>query len=346
MLKAQREATRKVEAIELENDIATSNLLQGKVESAKKAIQRATELKFADKRQELALEKEWLGRIDSKEARAREEKIKGEERDMKRLEDEANQVFDIAQRAAQAGAGASELAAINSATTREEAIRAASSLGRAARLDNAIKSAQLAEINAKVSELVGSGTLSQEQAENAENNVKNLDEILNPEDSFSVGLFTGAGMSSVMDSVVAPNKANLALTRKRFGKDGISAQQDYISKVENVLNTLTLNTFAEAKAKGMTFGAMSEGEWKILADSASALTSRRITKGSGDDKRVIGYRGTVDSFKNDLGDIQNGFKKAYSDATGTGYPEGVTVGDDGLIEVPDEQLDNTSYFNQ
>jgi hypothetical protein len=56
---------------------------------------------------------------------------------------------------------------------------------------------------------------------------------------------------------------------------------DFVGAVENVVKNLTLNSFAEAKDRGMTFGAMSEGEWKILGDSATRISSWRRERDDG-----------------------------------------------------------------
>lgn len=46
---------------------------------------------------------------------------------------------------------------------------------------------------------------------------------------------------------------------------------DFTGSVQNIVKTLTLNTFEEAKAKGMTFGAMSKDEWVILGQTATKI---------------------------------------------------------------------------
>ena len=124
LMQQQRNAQRKVEAIELENDIATSELLQGKVDNARKAIERSVELQFEDKRAELELEKTFLERIDTKEARAREEALSREEKEIENAKEQANAVFDISVMASRNGAPASVIKEINRAKTKEEALEA------------------------------------------------------------------------------------------------------------------------------------------------------------------------------------------------------------------------------
>lgn len=135
ILAAERRAERNLEAIELENDIATSALLQGKVDSAQKAIERAIKLKFDDKKAELTLEKEWLARSDRDLSEAKANEL----REVEKEEAEAQSVFDIAAQARQAGAGQKEINAILNAKNRDEALSNAGSLGSLARLDLQLK---------------------------------------------------------------------------------------------------------------------------------------------------------------------------------------------------------------
>ena len=58
-----------------------------------------------------------------------------------------------------------------------------------------------------------------------------------------------------------------------FKSDVLSGDvADFTGSMENVVKQLTLNTFAEAKEQGMTFGAMSQGEWDILGESATKIS--------------------------------------------------------------------------
>ena len=57
-----------------------------------------------------------------------------------------------------------------------------------------------------------------------------------------------------------------------FKSDVLSGDvAEFTGSMQNVVKQLTLNTFSEAKAKGMTFGAMSQGEWDILGESATKI---------------------------------------------------------------------------
>jgi hypothetical protein len=169
LLQSQRRADRKVEAIELENDIATSELLQGKVDSAKKAIQRSVELQFADKKAELEIEKEFLSRVDTKEANARKEAISREEKMMEKAQAEADDVFSIAEEARKQGASAEEVNSIIKSKNRKEALSNANSLGQLARLDMQLKNLNIQSKSLDIKE-----------------QKKKLEELSNPDSGLSI----------------------------------------------------------------------------------------------------------------------------------------------------------------
>jgi len=145
LLEQQLKAKRDSRSIELANTIATSNLLQGKVDSAKEAIEHAIELKFADKERELEIEIGWLERTESKQAAEKQKELD----EIQRQKDEATEVFNIASLAAQQGAGRGELSAINNAKTKSEALAAANSLGADSRLNRYKTSLEINKIKAE-----------------------------------------------------------------------------------------------------------------------------------------------------------------------------------------------------
>ena len=64
------------------------------------------------------------------------------------------------------------------------------------------------------------------------------------------------------------------LARTAFGlKDKLSGKgQDFAGGIHKLVGGLTLDNLIAAKARGATFGALSEGELRILANSATAIT--------------------------------------------------------------------------
>ena len=142
LLASQLKAERDSDSITLANSIATSKLLQGKVDDAKSTIEESIKLQFEDKERELELEIGFLERTDAKLANVKEKELE----EIQRQKDEAITVFDIQTQAAQAGASQAELQAIGNAKTEAEALVAAKSLGRSAKMALSLQSAQLSKI--------------------------------------------------------------------------------------------------------------------------------------------------------------------------------------------------------
>jgi hypothetical protein len=113
-----------------------------------------------------------------------------------------------------------------------------------------------------------------------------------------------------------------------FKIDTMSGQvSDFVGSIENVVKTLTLNTFEEAKAKGMTFGAMSQGEWDILGQTSTKIINWKRERDDGS----IYYETSESNMKKELDTLSN-FSKM--DALRKGIePEqlGVIKQDDGTF---------------
>lgn len=109
-----------------------------------------------------------------------------------------------------------------------------------------------------------------------------------------------------LNSSVGP----IALARTAVG-DKFGNKDEFIGSVENVVKNLTLNTFADAKEQGLTFGAMSQGEWDILAQSASKIAQWRQYEKEGiigfrkETDRVAGYDVSESAFKKELDTLSN-----------------------------------------
>ena len=106
-------------------------------------------------------------------------------------------------------------------------------------------------------------------------------------------------------------------------------KQDFIGSVENMLSVLTLNTFADAKARGMTFGAMSQGEWDILAASASKISKWRKFEDNDTTKSVVGYAIDESNFKSELDKLTQFSKLGFINKGGDPASVNVVVTDDG-----------------
>ena len=85
-------------------------------------------------------------------------------------------------------------------------------------------------------------------------------------------------------------------------------RQNYIASVEKLRSGLTLDSLINAKARGATFGALSDSEMQVLSSSASKLGSWAIKDSSGN---VTGYSASEKDFKKELNTINNFAKLDY-----------------------------------
>lgn len=92
----------------------------------------------------------------------------------------------------------------------------------------------------------------------------------------------------------------------RFGvSDFTGAKSNFIGTVEQLRQQMTLDQLVNAKANGATFGALSEGELKLLSQSATKIGSWAIKDKAGN---VTGYDIDEKDFKQELDKI-NYFQK-------------------------------------
>ena len=330
---------RRESAIDTNTTAAQMLGVQGNIEAAISLADRAVDAKFEPLKRELEVAQFNLGRADKymsgaekKLAAAKKQELDFQldelENERTLEKDRTSGIFGVAERAQQNGAPSSLIQQITAAKTPEEALALAGGYGVS--ISDRLAQSKFAADQKKLQDDLN---VSEAEAEGMVNQI---------EAARDLGKFTITGSRgkdlSVLDQIIAPNKVALKVGR---GTGNIRQQsQDYISGVENILNTLTLNTFAEAKDKGMTFGAMSEGEWDILAATASRLSQRRLPNKSG---TTIGYSGSEEGFKEDITEITEGFENAYRRAVGESFPEEYTIDESGNIVVPVEES-NEEFF--
>lgn len=91
------------------------------------------------------------------------------------------------------------------------------------------------------------------------------------------------------------------------------AKQDFIGKVQKLLSEKTLQSLIDAKADGATFGALSEGELRILQEAASTIGSWAKRDGSGN---VVGYRVNEKAFKEEIKRIKEQYETTLKESAG------------------------------
>jgi len=105
-------------------------------------------------------------------------------------------------------------------------------------------------------------------------------------------------------------------------------QQDFISGVEQTRSQLSLDNLVNAKARGATFGALSEKELTLLSASATKLGTWAIQDKNG---VVSGYNVSERAFKQEMDKINNFAKLDYILKGGNPADIGVQITPDGSI---------------
>lgn len=98
-------------------------------------------------------------------------------------------------------------------------------------------------------------------------------------------------------------------------------KQDAVAIAKNLVSNQTLQALADAKSKGITFGALSEGELALVADSASRIATKLNKDGTG-------FSGSEKQFKDDLKTIKEGLEKSITNKTQTPQSKPESTADD------------------
>lgn len=120
-----------------------------------------------------------------------------------------------------------------------------------------------------------------------------------------------------------------------------SDRQEFIGSVQKLVNGLTLDNLIEAKKRGATFGALSEGELSLLASSASAINSWALKDDNG---QVYGYSIGETQFDKELENIRRLTQRAILQSGGS------LISTDELSELKQvltdaAPFDPSSFFN-
>lgn len=129
-----------------------------------------------------------------------------------------------------------------------------------------------------------------------------------------------------------------------FGGRATGAKDDALAIAENLVANQTLQSLADAKAKGITFGALSGPELNAVASAASRLASKAIK--DKDTGKITGFSGSESGFKADLDKVREGLVKAKEQKTGG---TGVTGKVDRAIQILNSDIGDSTggyIFNQ
>lgn len=93
-------------------------------------------------------------------------------------------------------------------------------------------------------------------------------------------------------------------------------KQDVLAIAQNLTSNQTLQALADAKSKGITFGALSERELGVVAESASRIAAKLQTKkDKAGNITVTGFSGSEGEFEKDLRTIKRALEKSIASKT-------------------------------
>lgn len=341
---AQREVSQndRERAIRTAGLSAQAELLQGNIQTAQSIARDTVNFAFQDEQLRLnQLGKQYdalQDRVSGQEAQLLEQRRNELEQEQANL---ANLQSNVESAIASGGASPSDMAVLTDTNrSREERLALAQQIvarttaGDRQR-DIAVKNAQLRNANRKqtsVVEVGGSKQLINTQtgeviATYGQGDLEGVEPMTQQQEfseTKSVNEIAGLTDHEGLNSAVGP----IALARVPVG-DAFGAKDDFIGSVENMVKNLTLLTYAEAKEQGLTFGAMSQGEWDILAQSATKISQWREYEDDDPTKQVVGYDVNETAFKGELDSLTQFAKLGFINKGGDPESVGVIVTEDG-----------------
>lgn len=171
--------------------------------------------------------------------------------------------------------------------------------------DGKIDATQLATIKtlADFAKVTGTTTSNITQQLEAKNKLESIDSLIN-----------GKGQASAVGAT--------GITRKGLGKfftfGGIQsgARKNFVATTESLLTGLTIQQLQQAKANGATFGALTEGEMKLLDSAASKINQTKVTDKNG---KTVGYAISEKDFNAEMNKIKQFAVIDYERRTGQPY---------------------------
>lgn len=299
--------------------------------NAQSIIQKKVNAEFAEQEKNLNGLKFLAERADGKLKTQLDAVAKKEERAFNVAKSEFEKVesekLQLVRNAQANGAGNNVMSAILGSKTLQDAYKNAGRFGMS--IDDQIKQAQLNKIRSEIPADLPEAE--KEKAVVIADKINAFDSILNNR----LGLKLSVG----------PTRLNRMAGALDVTSGGIGAKQEFIASVEQLVSEETLNSLINAKAKGATFGALSEGELALLKQTASKIGKWSKTDKTG---KVVGYEAPESAFIQELNTLKNLQIKAYEKATGTTYqkqPAFQVNPQTGAIIINAEQDDESFWSN-
>jgi len=150
-----------------------------------------------------------------------------------------------------------------------------------------------------------------------------------------------------IDDLLKPRGANLESISGLFRGGifrGITREtEDALAIAKNLVTNQTLQSLADAKAKGVTFGALSEAELNTVASAASRVAARIET--DPETKEIKGFSGSESAFKEDLKTIKTNLQKSITKKTGLTPMAGTKSKVDEALKILNMPINDLGNYN-
>lgn len=346
----QQQRTDAIEGLKL---AAFAEAMQGNISLAENHAKTAVDAKYAEMQQELETTKNniynnWdtFTAAEKKRASATLLQIDKDDAIVAQQKEDDKAILNIGMKLSEYGVDMKTVQSVLESGNVKKALTLASSKLQdpkakmeleSLRLDQILKKAQIAKMNRETS-LLGEPTKEEAKAtaaalKEAKASIPVMQDKIDAVDT----LLESSGMNSRVGTnflsrtpqgqgIIGKTMAGVGTLLKvpltlGFGTAGdiadstTGAGQNFAGGVHKLVGGLTLQSLIDAKARGATFGALSEGELNILANSASAINDWEIKDKSGKGTGV--WNIDEKSFKKELKTIQDLTRRALIQSKGT-----------------------------
>jgi len=166
-------------------------------------------------------------------------------------------------------------------------------------------------------------TMDDSQISSINEQIKNIDDLLKPR---------GANLESIS-----------GLFRGGIFRGITRETEDALAIAKNLVTNQTLQSLADAKAKGVTFGALSEAELNTVASAASRVAARIET--DPETKEIKGFSGSESAFKEDLKTIKTNLQKSITKKTGLTPMAGTKSKVDEALKILNMPINDLGNYN-
>lgn len=319
--KAERESIRK------RADLSVVQMgIQGRYDSAKAIADRAVAVQVEQQKQRLDtlsfIYNENKDLFTTAEQREFETKQADRERAFEAEERNLQEISDLSISALQSGAPSSVVAAMRSAKTVAEAIEVGGGYVGLLQRQQAQASMNASRLAARKNllelALAGDPEAVKELGYDPNNLPVTTEELIRNEDEYvrvtsdveriegllanDVGLQTSSGALQSPAVTATFNVAGGILSYPSIK----TKQQDFLSGASYVIDNLTFDKLVQLKEEGATFGALSDNELRTIGNAAGEISAMAIKENG----TLIGFRGSEDKLREQLGVVQQGLEKA------------------------------------